>query len=150
MFLFHLLPSTPLGLSGPSAPYAPTCFSHIVCLNRCCIYLRTATSGIYIHKYVGLFFFFAAVLFLQVNPLNLFSKPLANDSGPSKCESIQFDIIALENSTYSPVPPFYMLSFEPGGISRSDFLGSDPQNLTWMVRHPQGMCLPRNSCSDLF
>ncbi|EJD08454.1 uncharacterized protein FOMMEDRAFT_69934, partial [Fomitiporia mediterranea MF3/22] len=38
------------------------------------------------------------------------------------------------------VPPFYMFSFELGGIARSDFLGSDAQNLTWTVRHSQGAC----------
>ncbi|KAH8109434.1 hypothetical protein DFH11DRAFT_1515474, partial [Phellopilus nigrolimitatus] len=37
------------------------------------------------------------------------------------------------------VPPFYMLSFELGGIGMTDYLGSDPQNLTYVVRHAQGL-----------
>ncbi|KAI5118294.1 hypothetical protein M0805_003813 [Coniferiporia weirii] len=62
-----------------------------------------------------------------------------SDAGPSECESIPINVLPLTtNSTLDAVSPFYMLSFELGGIGMSDFLGTDPSNLTWLVRHPQG------------
>ena len=35
-------------------------------------------------------------------------------------------------------PPYYMLAFQPGGVTTRSLLGTDPANLQWTVDHPAG------------
>ncbi|KAL5483477.1 hypothetical protein ACEPAI_8709 [Sanghuangporus weigelae] len=75
----------------------------------------------------------------QTQPSFNISVPIDVVDDVSECESLQMKLLPLTNgSALDVVPPFYMLSFELGGIGRIDFLGADPQNLTWTVPHPQG------------
>ncbi|KAL5521126.1 hypothetical protein ACEPAG_9048 [Sanghuangporus baumii] len=75
----------------------------------------------------------------QAQPSFNISVPTNVADGVSECESLQMKLLArINGSALNVVPPFYMLSFELGGIERTDFLGINPQNLTWPVSHPQG------------
>ncbi|OCB90999.1 hypothetical protein A7U60_g1746 [Sanghuangporus baumii] len=75
----------------------------------------------------------------QTQPSFNISVPIDVADNVSECEPLQMKLLPLTNgSALDVVPPFYVLSFELGGIGRADFLGADPQNLTWTVPHPQG------------
>lgn len=45
------------------------------------------------------------------------------------------------NSTDVGVAPYYLMAFEPGGISTSAFIGTDPSHLNWQVDHEAGRCM---------
>ncbi|KAL5504937.1 hypothetical protein ACEPAH_7600 [Sanghuangporus vaninii] len=75
----------------------------------------------------------------QTQPSFNISVPTTAADDVSECEPLQMKLLPRTNgSALNVVPPFYMLSFELGGIGRTNFLGTDPQNLTWPVSHPQG------------
>lgn len=43
------------------------------------------------------------------------------------------------NTTYSfGTPGYYLMAFEPDGISTTTFVGVDHSNLTWQVNHAAG------------
>lgn len=57
----------------------------------------------------------------------------------TECQTLTLSIIPLNNATtYTGVPPYYLLAFEPGGIPTTTAVGSNPQNLTWQVAHKRG------------
>lgn len=62
-----------------------------------------------------------------------------NDTIVGECDSVQIVVLPLsKGAPINATAPFYIISYELGGISSTDFIGSDPNNLTWVVKHPQG------------
>ena len=70
-----------------------------------------------------------------------------DSSSLGQCLSASFEF-----TSNLAVPPFFMLSFAHGGESTIDYLGTDPLDLEWTVRHnvSQYLCTSSRSVVDIY
>ncbi|KAJ7813931.1 hypothetical protein B0H14DRAFT_2182083, partial [Mycena olivaceomarginata] len=53
------------------------------------------------------------------------------------CQTFPIAVYNLSTHAHG-IPPFYIMAFPVGGSPITSFIGTDPSNLTWTVRHPAG------------
>ncbi|KLO17898.1 hypothetical protein SCHPADRAFT_146594 [Schizopora paradoxa] len=89
-----------------------------------------------------LFFFFANLALVTAQKQTFqWSTTNISKSGLGECDTVGIQIQSLTstNQFLGVVPPFFVISYELGGITNTEWLGdSYNQNWTWVVRHPQG------------
>ncbi|KAJ7813948.1 hypothetical protein B0H14DRAFT_2458320, partial [Mycena olivaceomarginata] len=64
-----------------------------------------------------------------------FSGPQSVSTSLPSCRTFP---IAVDNLSAHGIPPFYMMAFAVGGSPIISFIGTNPSNLAWTVRHPIG------------
>jgi len=56
-----------------------------------------------------------------------------------QCQSLKLKVYSSTNDSNAlGTPPYYLMAFEPAGISTTSFVGTSPSNLSWQVNHAAG------------